>query len=677
MTKWRQPSFEVWIVAVIFASSFATSFVAMKMFRSEGIQPGFYQENFEPAVMMACDRGFVTAAMGTLPAQLTDFLQLRRNDFDCGLLSESLPRGPVTWNATWYYLYGATAAVWKVAGISWTALDGLVALFGAVVSVALYGLFRLVTVPWAAAAATLLLLISPANLTKLLSLRDYSKAPFVLTAVLILGVLVTKTLRTRAVLGFAVAYGAVVGIGYGFRSDLAVMVPFGGFVIFALLPGAFRQHLWRNMAAFAVLIGTFVVAAWPALRGLGQQGGCQFHYALLGLTTPLTNELGMSPSLYQFGGHFLDTFVDLKVGDYGNRVLGMPVPLLCSADYDVASGGLFRELATTFPADLVAHAYGSVLMVLRAGLAIPAMMQPAPPFPSLALPSYAYLLMNRVTQDLAPIGLVLTLVAIGFAWMRSARLGITLTIFVLFLSGYPAIEFEERHWFHLRFIPWWAGLLVAGHLVQRGQVSWNRAAIVRGLVGTLGLVVAMGAALAAFRAVQTERASALVERYLSARTETVAIQPDGATVRVQWTPIDYAGKPAHRASDLLVVTLDAARCTGNGPLTVRAQYEADAPSHDISTNMTVARPLAGAAATRLFVPVFWQGFVDHDYLRFSRFELTGAPATCVADVSRVVEGANLPLWVEMQVPANWTERPLYQSIRTPRALRSLFGAASQ
>ena len=359
------------------------------------------------------------------------------------------------------------------------------------------------------------------------------------------------------------------------------------------------------------------------------------------------------------------------MGDYGNRVLGMPVPLLCSADYDVASGGLFRELATTFPADLVAHAYGSVLMVLRAGLAIPAMMQPAPPFPSLALVSDAYLLMNRVTQDLAPVGLVLTLAAIGFAWMRGARLGITLTIFVLFLTGYPAIEFEERHWFHLRFIPW-AGLLVAGHLVQRGQVAWNRPAIVRGLVGTLGLVVAMGAALAAFRGVQTERASELVERYLSARTETVAIQHDGATVRVQWTPIDYAGKPAHRASALLAVTLDAARCTGNGPLTLRVHYEADAPSHDISTNMTVSRPLAGAAATRLFVPVFWQGFADHDYLRFSRFELTGAPATCVADVSRVVEGANLPLWVEMQVPADWSTQRLYQGIRTPRRLNALF-----
>ena len=210
----------------MFAAALAISFTAIKLFRSHGIQPWFYQGNFVPAVMMACGRGFVTF-QGEVPPELTDFLQLRANGFDCARLSESLPKVPVTWNATWYYLYGTTALVWKLTGISWTALDGLAATFGAFVGLALFGLFRLVTPPLVAAAVTLVLFCSPANLNYLMSLRDYSKAPFVLMSVLVLAWLVTLEVSNRARLALAAGYGAIVGLGYGFRSDLAVMVPFG------------------------------------------------------------------------------------------------------------------------------------------------------------------------------------------------------------------------------------------------------------------------------------------------------------------------------------------------------------------------------------------------------------------------------------------------------------------
>ena len=63
---------------------------------------------------------------------------------------------------------------------------------------------------FAAALLSLLLTLSPANLTHLLSLRDYSKAPFVLAAILILAVLVLRPMARAWTLALAALYGAVV-----------------------------------------------------------------------------------------------------------------------------------------------------------------------------------------------------------------------------------------------------------------------------------------------------------------------------------------------------------------------------------------------------------------------------------------------------------------------------------
>ena len=670
MTRFRFPLVDITIVLALFVVSFIVSRAAMRGYRTAGIQPSFYQGNFEPAVMMTCGRGFISTTPQAVPKELVDFLNLRRNDFDCAFLPASFPRIPVTWNTTWYYLYGTTAAVWRLTGISWTELDSLVAVFGGVATIALYGLFRLVAACWVAAATALLLTVSPVNLAHLMSLRDYSKAPFVLVAIFMLVVLVARPMAFWRVLSLAGVYGVLLGFGYGIRGDLAVMAPFGVLVVLLLLPGSLKTHAIRNVMAAALMSGLFLVVAWPVLQGLKRAGGCQFHYALLGLTTPITDGLGIVHPLYRFGDHFLDTFVDLKVGDYANRISNLPLPNLCAPAYDIASGQLFMQMATTFPADLTAHAYGSVLGILRAGLSIPAMTQPAAPFPSSVLAAMTYGLLEHVTSLVAPLGPMLALAAIGVAWAQSVRHGVALTVFVLFLTGYPAIEFEHRHWFHLRFIPWWAGLMVGGYLLQHRGQRWNRPALARAAVGVVGLLLALAVALAALRLVQARTVGSLISRYESEPTEEMRIERRNESfVRVDWQPRDYAPPPVHRGSDFLVVTLDAAECAGATPLAFNVKYDVDVASHDISITMAVARPDAGAAATRLFVPVYWAGFLDQTYLKFSGIEVAGAPATCVQRVGRVINRASLPLWIEAQVPADWSSQRLYQTFRPPRLFR--------
>lgn len=668
MTRTRSVRFDAIVCAVLFIVSTGVSQLAMRSMRSAGAEPFFYQSSFEAAVMMACGRGLVTSR--TQPPALAEFLAVNRDDFDCSSLPTDAAELPLTTpaNANWYYLYGTAAAVWRITGVSWTALDLVGSLMSAAGTVFLYGLFRLVTGAGLAAAMAMVLTISPANLTHLLSLRDYSKAPFVLGAVFILGVLVMRPMRRTATIAMAAAYGVCVGIGYGFRGDLIVMVPFGAAVALLLLPGPYRRHAFRNLLAAVVLLGTFLVTAWPVISGL-KLGGCQYHFSMLGLTDPLTTELRLENPVYRFSEHMTDTFADLKTGDYAARVLGMPAPLLCTPAYDTASRPLYFDLLRMFPADVVVRAYASVLMILRVGLTLPAMMLPMAPFPDSGVMTAVYRLLNVVSSPISALGVFATAAAIAAAFAASVRLGLALTVFVLFLAGYPSIRFDERHWFHLRFIPWWAVALVATRLWQWRAQPFERAHLWRGAAALAVLVVAMAAALGLIRTVQSGRVEGLLQSYLDAPAEPLATTVTGpATVQVAWQPREDAAPPFHRGSDMIAVTLDASACAGAADLAIAAVYDAHVPSHDLTTTLTVPRPAVGAEPTRVFIPVFLQGLEDRTELRFTGLRIAGAPAACIGRVARLARDPKIPVWVDAQLAADWRDRPLYQSMRLPRLL---------
>ncbi len=651
------------IVAGLIFVSAGASLLAMRDFRAGGARPYFYQSNFEAAVMMACGRGFGLAQPP--PRALIDFLHERSDRFDCAEVASSavVPLTAAA-HASWYYLYGATAAVWKVTGVSWEAVDILGALLAAMAAAMLFGLFRLVSGDGVAAALALVVTLSPASLAQLLSVRDYSKAPFVLAALLILAILVLRPMTRGATWALAALYGAVVGLGYGFRGDLAIMVPFGAVMVGAFLPGAWRSHAVRNAAAVAALVAAFLTVAFPVLRGL-DKGGCQFHVALLGLTTPLTDELALTPPLYRFGDNLTDTFAILKVGDYAARVRHEPVPDYCDAAYDAASGELYLGLARSFPADMVVRAYRSVWTVLRQGLAIPGAGDPAM-FTSPAINS-GYELLNGMTTAIAPAGPVLTLAALVMAFAASTRLGLALTVSVLFLAGYPAIQFEGRHWFHLRFIPWWAGALVVTQVLRRGLHGWTWAEIRPGVVATAALVLALAAALASIRAVQRGAVERLLAAYDQAASEPLAVVGrSGSAIDVAWTPVDYGHPFDQRGSDLVMATLSSAGCQGDGPLSLKVRYSAVSPAVDLSTDVAVPRPAAGAAPTRVFLPVFWSATAAQTSQKFTGLETVGAAAGCIESVARVTNAKDWPFWLQVVLPPDWRSYPLYQTLRLPR-----------
>ena len=637
------------------AAGFVITFATIKAYRARGHQPVFYQQNFGPAVMMACGYGFTQPPYAAAPPSLLAFLRLERDDFSCADFPQPMPTEPVSWNGTWYYLYGTTALVWKIFGLSWLALDWLAGAFGAVTLAAFYGLFRLLAPAIVAAAFAVLSMLVPAHIEQMPMLRDYSKAPFVLVAVLALAWLVWRPMTFRVTIAMAALFGATVGIGYGFRSDLIVMVPFGAIIALLFLPGSFRQEWRRNVLAAVAMLAAFVAAGYPPLKGQ-ETGGCQFHYGLLGLTTPLVRALGLENPIYVFGDHLSDTFVDLKTGDRANRVVDVGVPILCAPDYDRASADLYFEMVRTFPADLTLHAYASVETILRAGMTLPHLQGRLGSTPVLGRFTAV---IDRFTSALVRFGPWFTAVAVAVAWAASPRLGLALAVFVLFLAGYPAIQFDGRHWFHLRFIPIWSAVLIAGAWWRsRGERDW--VALGKGVLGTAALLLLMVASLWTLRLIQRGSAAELMESYLAAPTEPLAFTAAESRLDVDWRPIDYGLPPGHRSSDMLVLSIAAEGCGQPGPVDVRIRYDAPLAPHDISSTVAVQRGAPGSPPSRLFFPVFSQGHLDQIYMRFTGVETPGRPVDCIREVARFTDRRAVPLWIQAQVPPDWQSLPLYQ-----------------
>jgi len=643
-----------WLAVALTILATLLAIAALRSYRAAGVPQSFYQQNFAPAVMIACGRGFVMPEM-TVPLQA--FLQLREDTFDCASLPSTLQVSSVEWNAGWVYLYRTSGLLWRMTGVSWSALDWLVAVMCGVTAAALYGIFRLAARPWIAALVVLMVIASPGNLMHLLSLRDYSKAPFALAATLMLALLVVARRGVLSMIALAAAAGAVIGVGWGFRGDLVILAPFGILVLLTLPPAPFRQRLIATAAMLVALVAT----AFPVVAGMAESG-CQFHLALLGLTTPLVNALGMAPAPYQFSDHFLDASVSVRVSDFSQRVLGVPAGVLCSPSYESAAGQLYFSLAAIFPSDLVAHAYGSVLSILRDGIDLGLNSQAPRPFAATAWIAALFEGGRWLLGAVSRIGPLLFLGAVGAIWVREKRLAVAFAVFTLFLAGYPAIEFEERHWFHLRFLPWLSLLVIAGS----GFVSWSSQQWRQAMFAAAMLLVVLAAPLIVLRWVQSQSVRELIAAYQSAASQPLAVQHQPDFVKVTW-PIDATVAADGFSADLLAVTFDAAACDGVAPIAITARYESESSSHDFSTSMHIERPI-GERQQRLFVPVFRVAERDRVLGRFSGFSVSGAPSTCIASVDRIVDRQSPPVWLQVQVPADLASAGLYHSIRRPRML---------
>jgi hypothetical protein len=621
-----------------------------------GRRPSYYQNYFEPAVMLACGHGFAVATTAVRPPALDDFLFARSDRFDCS----SLPPGlPLTthgeYQYAWFYLMVTVGLAWSILGISWSGLAPLFGLLFGLVVVLGYALFRVAAPRAIAAIGAVALMVSSVHLIDLPHLRDYAKAPFVLALVLLLFWMVRRPLRPRALLALAVLYGAVLGIGYGFRTDLLADIPPFVITLVLFLPDGVFRRLRLKAAALVLAATAFVGAAWPALHYVVTSGGCQWHVVLLGLSTPFNDELGIRPAFYQWLPAYSDALTYTAVNSFWDRTRAPETIQYCSPEYDKASAAYLTAIVTRFPADMLTRALASVRRIVELPYA-----WRAAPLPGLAPPLYA--VRGVILAVLARAAVPIAWAAVIVLGASSLRLGLFALFFLVYFAGYPALQFATRHYFHLEFIGWWAlaflgwrGVLAlrgrgAGTPVTRAEWrAFGRGAL-RFAVIAAALVMVPAATL---RAYQGRQVDSLTRTLLDAPRVPLALTtgPDGHQLVLAGGTIagvDPAVDPMRTA--YLDIHIDLRACPAG--VSLRLLYDRSRPEFDFSGPIVATPP--ETVPDRVLVPV---------YRYFRGLDPGAAPPACISDVERLAGVQGLPLLPVLTLPADWRALPFRQSIR--------------
>jgi hypothetical protein len=652
---------EAAIAGIILALGIVIGVVYRKAYDDADGPQDLPKREFGAAVAMACGHGFVNPGYVLTPA-LDAFLTDRSDRMACSDLPAELP--PMDLNATqrlYRYLMMSAGLVWKVTGVSWRGLAPLYAIAYGATLVAAYGIFRLGISRPLSVAATVGLALSAVHLQHLPFLRDYAKAPFILGLIFVMGRMATGAWSVRRNLIYSAAFGAVLGIGFGFRNDLLIVIAPWLAVVFLALPGSLVAHLRVKAACVAVSAAAFVIAAWPILAGYAA-GSNTGHVAVLGLMTPFDGPLGVAAPIYDTGYLYNDQYGWTVVQSFAFRHFGKAV-FYMEKEYDRLAVLYVLMIARHWPADLLARAYGSVLTVLELPFAIGEHVSMIPVGARGRTIIRFYTDASRALQMLNGFGAPMTAATLAIVSVRNLRAAIVLLFMVVYFAGYPALQFHVRHYFHLEFIGWFAlaFLVDQGLIAARQSTSLSWRPIARGLAFTVSGVAALAALLGVTRVYQAAHARTLLrDDYLASDRESVetSLRPIAAGRVLVDTSKVWHQKPAGApiGTEYLVAQFSGRNCDAvQVPATFR--YAVTVPGYDFSRDVDVRlRPGAGPTVVMQAV------FDVPGSSRFAGIELPAREAGCLSGVYRVKADRLPPILLDVNAPASWQRAKLYQTL---------------
>ena len=618
---------------------------------AQGGRPHFYQENFEPSVMIACGHGFAVTAVE--PAPLAAFLEQRRDSFSCDEIpagAKLTSSGSRVYQYPWFYLMWFVGLSWRILGISWSGMGPAFGVLFGVSAALVYGLCRLAMGRVLALVAVIGISTSTLHLINMPHLRDFAKEPFTLALFFIIGLLVTRPFRPRWIVGFAALYGVVLGVAYGFRSDFLIDIPLLVIVLALFLEGGPLRHVKVRLTAFAAFAAAFALVGWPTISSVYREGGCQWHTVVLGLTQPFDTYLMVQGAPYDFGYVYMDAYLDDVFKSVATRTEpGRPQIKFCSPEYDVASGRYLGMLFTGFPADFMTRGYASARSLAQE------------PFLTLWPPVTNWMAGLFATRDawLRPLrgsGIWFIALAILFAAANNLRLGLFLLVFALYVGGYPALQFAPRHFFHLEFAAWWAFGFVVHQAIAAAWTACRTRGMDLNRAFTGACRMAAMAACAAvilvlplqiLRAYQATRVRSLFTSYATAEKMTLNASPAAPAGAVL-----LAAPPIGKFDgDLIEVDLDRERCGEQADVTFK--YEPAPAAPDLTHVVTIPRAPGSPGVTRIFLAVF-------EYFKGVQFPVS--MAGCVTGAYRLADSTRFPLLLDATLAPGWEGRPLYQRL---------------
>ena len=651
---------EIAIVFVIFSTATWLGFRAVGALRANGVVQVFYQSSFGPAVMVACGREFREPDVASVPP-LAAFLAEQTDSFECGELPASTRTFPLNGlqEAT-RYLQLLVAAVWRFTGVSWARLAILPGLMFGAVAALTYVLLRLALARFLALGASVAALMSTPNIMLVPQLRDYCKGPFLLAVIAIMMATVIGPADRRRIIALSALAGAIVGVGLGFRTDLAIAVPPVMVTLAFLVPAGIPRGV--RVAAIGVFLGTFVVAAFPVLRSR-LEGGNTGHVVLLGFATAFDLPLRIEPSVYEFVGQYNDTFAFSVVNSYVIRVQHRRDGVaLASVEYEAAAYEYLTHLARVFPADVVTRVAAAIRVIPEYFL--DSSLYPPPVNSRFA--NVIYRVRASVLSRLAPaafLAVMAATLAISLVHLRAAWLAV---VVMVAFAGASALQFHERHFYYLQFVPWLAfGVLVQAMIHGRSSIrSATPRQIKLAALSAVAVFTVSSAAIGASRAYQQRRVTRLFTIYEGAHgTPVHAVQRPTQSGRAlissdEWLAPLPVGLP-WIVSRFLAVRFRDDLC-GPTDLPVTIRYSGKTSDVDLSEQVAVHLQQSPQRPTTLFIAAYDRA---DESIRFRGIEVASDRAQCVGDLSLVEDLDATPLLLTTRLGGNWRDQPLFQRFR--------------
>ena len=668
----------LFVVAAVVGSAYARFVIA------SGGKPRFYQPELAPAVMSACDRGYVNPDLTALP-ELSRFLNLELDSFSCSTLPSevaTLPLSPM--QRAFQYQELAVATTWRSVGVSWTGLAALSGVLFALTTVAAYGLFRTAGARILAAAAALALIGSTLQLIHLPNLRDYSKAPFLVAAACCLVWLVRIRLSPRALVSIGALYGVWLGLGMGFRNDLLIAMPPFVATMFFFRPGRWRDDLGVKAAAVAAALLAFWVTMAP-MRAIYAPGGgnSMQHVLLLGLGDSFNADLGVTNDrLYSWGRTFTDEYAHVQTSSYATRMWGVTHALnLYGPEYDRAASEMLATVATDFPADMLVRVYASILRTLAIPYSTNA--RNAPTLVKDRAVVFGYSLRDQVLRGLGNIWPAVAVAALLGLAAFSLRLVIFFVLMVVYFGAYPVLQFNERHFFHLEVIGLWILVLVTQQLItlasrardgswrawldrQRGR-GWMAPALRAGLVATV-LVGLTTVPLSALRRYQADVVRTRLSSYVAmpkAPLQWSASDHQEGKVRIAVPELPAGTNGSAEVQSGLVVAEFASGVCDSLKFDMTLRYSASSAVYDFTHTIRVEPPGEPGGMRRIFAPVFAHKVPSwgmDGVFALAHIEIPAASAACVSGLYQIRNPAGVPLLMDVNLPNRWQDATPYQTL---------------
>lgn len=621
----------------------------------------FYQRAYAPAVLMTCGHGFTNIKLEDSgpTAPLNDFVYRKTQTFECSQLPETIEPVPLrNLQSMHMYLMAAVSLVWGVVGISWQKLLPLFAVFYGMSCAVSYLVFRLGANRAFSLIGAGLFMFSFWHFEHLQHLRDYSKAPFMLAALLVSAWLVgAQELKARRWL--SVLLGVVVGVGLGVRFDILLFVPFVVLTIFF-----FSSTTWswtgivEKLRLTALFLFTMMLVGEPIFSLLDDGQSNTFHVILLGLSPYVGQSLEL-----QGGQELLTFYNDLyllhSVSAWSSPVFGSEELFeLATPEYEAAAAQYWFTLASYFPADFFVGGLAAIRKILlfpyEYGHDI---------FDYVVYREYLGGIPEAWRYALYAIPVLASLYMVG----KTLRTPLFIVFAITYICGSAFLQFNLRHFFYLEMIPFWLGVmllqvafavamksggtLAAGvgywlrhkKLDYRSALPWRRMKLPQVAILAATIFVAPYLVLSLTSALQDWRSLSLQRDYWDLPLTGVPVEGiqvnHSVKYAVNWEALHLDnGRPLNAV--YLAVDFDPTLCQETFPV-LALRYEASGAFYDFSNSFIPSQ----VQAKRYFFPILkW-----HDY-RFASLDVWNETSRCIRNVAMMRPEARPPLALNLSVP---------------------------